>query len=61
MVINKTFGQDFGFNALQEEKSSLVDIIFETVADIHFGTSVVDISWSPQTNLHAIPRSIKYV
>lgn len=61
MVKTRHLDKAYVLNALQEEKSSLADVIFETVADIHYGTSVIDISWSPQTSLHTIPRSIKYV
>lgn len=43
-----------------EEKCSLENATFDVVAEIHVGTTVVDISWSPQTNLHAVPYVVKF-
>jgi len=45
--------------SVQEHKSAISDINFETIAEFHHGSRVMDISWSPQTDFIAIPRVLR--
>ena len=43
----------------KEEKGTLENADVKCIKQIHHGTRVVDISWSPETSLHSVPRVIK--
>lgn len=58
---SKSLNFSLCWNYFKEEKASLEDMTFEQVININHGLKVTDIAWSVQTNLHSIPRQIRYM